>query len=353
MTAQATSVDFFYPSASNASSIDREIRQTLNQSLTWCFDQSSIELQLASPPEGWHARPADFGAYYDLLVAITNDGVQSDASLGHVRRFQNSIGRRGIAQPSNKSFRPELIVSTLRKPWYDDEEVNCLVRWLDTEPENAMGLSPLDDLELAEATEKLQAALEAMQALIPEFLEEMLAVTTEIIFAKPSGEQKLTFGGASSFSLWGAVALNTQVHPEWWFYLPRLVHEYSHNLLFGIARDEPLVLNDPQETYPSPLRQELRPMDGIFHAAFVSAREALALREILNRLPEQTSSRFDRLGRYCRQTLEDSEQSFEDCLSVVRQYGRLSELGDAVLRDTERAMRASARVGEAARPPIL
>ena len=94
-------------------------------------------------------------------------------------------------------------------------------------------------------------------------------------------------GGASSFSLWGALALNSEAHPDWWQYIPRLIHEYSHNLLFGIARNEPLVFNDPEERYESPLRQDLRPMDGIYHALFVSAREALAMRAILSHPDEK------------------------------------------------------------------
>ena len=74
---------------------------------------------------------------------------------------------------------------------------------------------------------------------------------------------------------------------DWWQYIPRLIHEYSHNLLFGIARNEPLVFNDPEERDESPLRQDLRPMDGIYHALFVSAREALAMRAILSHPDEK------------------------------------------------------------------
>jgi hypothetical protein len=45
-----------------------------------------------------------------------------------------------------------------------------------------------------------------------------------------------------------------------------LAHESSHNLLFGFSADESLVENSPEELFPSPLRMDPRPMDGICHA---------------------------------------------------------------------------------------
>ncbi len=51
-----------------------------------------------------------------------------------------------------------------------------------------------------------------------------------------------------------------------------LLHETAHQLLFGLSLDQPVVENDVEERYASPLRPDPRPMDGIFHATFVCAR---------------------------------------------------------------------------------
>jgi HEXXH motif-containing protein len=43
-----------------------------------------------------------------------------------------------------------------------------------------------------------------------------------------------------------------------------LTHEAGHSLLFGLTVDEPLVLNLDDVLYPSPLREDPRPMDDIY-----------------------------------------------------------------------------------------
>lgn len=339
-------VDFFLPSRESASTIDRDIRSGLASSLLWCAEHAGASEARLALPDDWNARPVDFGCYFDLLVMLSTAGpLDADRANHLLARVRASVRDDTAAHKSvllgNAGFR----ITTLRRPWYGPEEVDCLVRWFDIEPDNGMSLTALDDAELEDASGKLKQAIEAIEVLLPDFMGEMSAITSEIIFAKPSGEQKLTFGGASSFSLWGAIALNPAVHEHWWQYIPRLVHEYSHNLLFGIARNEPLLLNDPQERYMSPLRQEHRPLDGIFHAMFVTAREVLASREILRRFDEaEALSGIGGLKEFFEQTEKDSKRSYEDCLSVVERYGKPSQIGQDVLRDTVRAMNVATSI---------
>jgi HEXXH motif-containing protein len=51
-----------------------------------------------------------------------------------------------------------------------------------------------------------------------------------------------------------------------------LTHEAAHSLLLGYTLGAPLVESDPAERFSSPLREDLRPMDGIVHATYVLAR---------------------------------------------------------------------------------
>jgi len=89
-----------------------------------------------------------------------------------------------------------------------------------------------------------------------------------------------------------------------------------------------------------PMRGQLRPLDGIYHAAFVSAREAVALDRLLVRheaepcLDHVEAQRIEAL-------LEGSVISFWQCAETVRAEAHLTELGEEVLRDCETAMRAS------------
>ncbi len=42
-----------------------------------------------------------------------------------------------------------------------------------------------------------------------------------------------------------------------------LAHGNAHNLLFSFCTDELVTLNDDSEPYTSPLRGDLRPLEGI------------------------------------------------------------------------------------------
>jgi HEXXH motif-containing protein len=145
----------------------------------------------------------------------------------------------------------------------------------------------------------------------------------------------MVFGGISSFAAWGAICLNQPVHTHWTEYFKQLVHETAHLLLFAMAREQALVLNDANERHPSALRDDDRPIDGIFHAAFVSAREAFALSAWLDwqetQPPEvNTSDDWSRM----EQALTSSVLAFWDCCEQLDAHAHLSELGQQILSTT-------------------
>jgi HEXXH motif-containing protein len=158
---------------------------------------------------------------------------------------------------------------------------------------------------------------------------------TDIVMAQSGAERRMVFGGISSFAAWGAICLNQPVHTHWTEYFKQLVHETAHLLLFAIAREQALVLNDASERHASALRDDNRPIDGIFHAAFVSAREAYAFNAWLNwqaiQQPETVSS--DDMTRV-EQALECSVLAFWDCCDQLDAHAQLSELGHQVLSQT-------------------
>lgn len=147
----------------------------------------------------------------------------------------------------------------------------------------------------------------------------------------------MDFGGATSFALWGAMAINADAHASWLHYYQTLVHEAAHGLLFALARNEPLVLGDPGEKFGSPLRDDLRPMDGIFHAGFVSARESLALDLLLCR-HERDDCLTAEEADLAAGLLEGSVLAFWDCVATLSGQGRLSGLGEAILAECEAFM---------------
>ncbi len=148
----------------------------------------------------------------------------------------------------------------------------------------------------------------------------------------------MSFGGVSSFAAWGAIGINERAHTHWADYLRTIVHETAHLILFAVARDEPLVLNDVSERKASPLREDARPIDGIFHAAFVSAREALALDECLSRFDKMGTSVDLQVKEHVESLLGDSVVSFSNCCRQLDEHARLSPLGAQILQEARSYM---------------
>ena len=277
--------------------------------------------------------PLVFGAYFDLMSTATEPAsVRSQSARTWLRkRLAGDAASAALSQILADCGPPR--ISTLTLAHYSEPEIGCWQRWLDTEPDNAMALSGLDEAHLQVDAEKIQKALQFLARCAPELFAELTVLTREILVTRPGGGQRLYFRGASSFALWGAIAVNPQAHPNWWNYVSTLVHETAHSLLFARARDEPLVLNDPEARYQSPLRADARPMDGIFHAAFVSAREACALDQCLAFLDEQTDAESKALAAIFESELTDSVCAFWDCCDQISEHGQLSALGQQILNE--------------------
>lgn len=301
--------------------LDQALTRELASSLSRLA--SEIERAASQVLEGPGARPTAvfYSTYYDLALACRR--LLSEGNLA-------AQASGACASPNGPRF------TTLSADFYTAEQIRAIVRWLDTEPENSLDLGQISKEQLSKAQSDISRALRVLELGCPPAHGEFTAITRELILAQPAGGQRLDFRGVSSFALWGALALNPLAHPNWFDYLPSLVHESAHSILFAIARKGPLVLNDPSERFYSPLRQSARPMDGIFHAAFVSAREAWVLGQCVNSEALRSAGLvprgvFEHWGQLRKQSLE----AFRDCLEVIRGHGRLTALGAAILADAE------------------
>jgi hypothetical protein len=58
------------------------------------------------------------------------------------------------------------------------------------------------------------------------------------------------------------------------YFFEHIIHEASHIHLNCLMAIDPLVLNSADEKFSSPLRKDPRPMIGVYHATYVSARTA-------------------------------------------------------------------------------
>lgn len=113
----------------------------------------------------------------------------------------------------------------------------------------------------------VQKALDALNDVDKLTYQELTYTISDIIIVKSN-----TINAGSSFRALGAIYLNElKPHLNWTAYLENIVHEQAHNHLFYLWSLEAL-LEEGGELYKSPLRKDLRPLSGIYHAMFVLAR---------------------------------------------------------------------------------
>ncbi len=332
-------MNHFEPSIARA----RECREAMDESL-WSSSRELLEelgagdRLSAGGGDASDDEPAgflDYAAYFDLALETPGQLELSDEE----RQF--AIDRLAARIPAGEKAQPRSAparISRFTEGDFSGLELKQMHRWWDIEPANRMAMTNPSDEEYALAQERIPIALKHLREASPELHGEVEWVVRDIIMTKPDGTNLINYSGASSFALWGALTINAETQREWMQHYRQIVHETGHNLLFGIARDEPLVTDDPSDRRASPIRADLRPIDGIFHAAFVSARESLSFDALLCH-HEKVGCLVDDEPQIMEDLLEISVLAFWDAVQTLRADDvHLTGLGDAVLGDCEAYM---------------
>jgi len=318
----------FEPSARRALFLDRRMRQDLAGSLRYIFNQANGQLAIPEEPlqdflcrlESRPVSPLAFSFYCDAVLAIEEDDVEEASRLlGDLIKLP--------AHPGGP------VVAELADPG-QDAQARRFVRFIDTDPAIEFEVfAPSRD-----AAEKCRGLVNAAFALMdagdPEQAAEIRALLRDIVMAAGTEDPKaLTFDGASSFMLWGGIIINANRRDGELAMAQMLAHESTHNLLFGLSADGPLVENPDEELYSSPLRMDARPMDGIYHATFVTARMHRVVWQLLESGVLSAS-----LQEKARRELADNRRLFDQGIKVVREHGKLTPLGEAIIRGAENYM---------------
>jgi HEXXH motif-containing protein len=184
----------------------------------------------------------------------------------------------------------------------------------------------------ATCKENIEAALAVLKRADPVWHEEVLSLVRMIALGAPgSADPADRFNGASTFFLWGASLLNADLKRSSLSMVDLLVHESSHVLLFGVSAEGALTENSGSERYDSPLRKDKRPIDGIFHACFVSTRVHLAMSLLLG-----SGALSDEEAKIALERGEFNGNAARTAIDELDRHARLTKLGENVL-DTLRA----------------
>lgn len=273
---------------------------------------------------GSRETPYLYSLYFSILAAIERDDIAGVQSLID-RLLATESAQAGL-----------LITSLIPEqfPWdaamvsgYFSAEADSVFRYV-VPPS---GLVP-------ERSAQIREALDMLSLHAPRLMGEMEEIVTTIILAQgvdeAHPEEAGTFQGSSALRAFGGIIVDIEPSPSLIDAVALLVHEAAHNVLFALAPKDGVVRNGLEERYSSPLRDDLRPLEGIFHAVFVVARMAFAMRELIGSgqlTPEQAER--------AAEILEDCARMFADGDQTLARHAELTEEG-RIAMDCARAFMA-------------
>jgi hypothetical protein len=305
----------FRPNAARSRQVAARVREGLADSLEAAFhalgEQRSGGTDLIAQVRAGPIAPKVFGAYTELVEAIFSE--DSDASL--------AIADELCAPDFGH-------VDALRVVTLDDSHLGPgqtarYRRLVDDDQEVGIALQALEGAKFADAAQRVNDALALLDAGVAELAKELRTLVHEIVVVDKPGDWPF---GASSFQLWGALFLKLKPEASRVEITESLAHESAHALLFGFSMGRPLVENEPDELYPSPLRSDPRPMDGVVHATYVTARMHYTVAGLVasGLLTEQEASE-------ARKLIKRDERGYLEGAAVVDRDARWTKAGKAAL----------------------
>jgi len=322
----------FAPSTVRARALDDWMHRALCDSLTHVAERcatrapvitETLEPTVAHLHAGGRIRPEGFGTYYDMVESV------SSGHLDHGSTWARAVAAAAI--PGSSGSWQVLAAGTP-----DCAILESAFKRRMSERERDL-FGPVDEETRTNFALRLDDGLDLLARGVPEMHAEIRAIIRTVILAQAPEGSDLEFDGASHYELWGLVLLNPRFHDTRLAVAEVLAHECGHSLLFGMMGKELLVQNPYEDKFPSPLRPDPRPMDGIFHATFVSARMAFAMERLAasgHLTPEERSQ--------AREAAERDRANFASGDSVIRSDGRLTETGARIIADARKWITASA-----------
>lgn len=326
----------FFPNLPQAEKLDKKIRLSLADSLIHILNKSESKLDfdfnrllpiIKSIQSGARYPAATFFTYAQLVLAIINQDNQEAINFLNQLCSENPL-------PENDS-EPCRILSFSDPVHLPNHSIYLAA--MDTDP-NITFYMGAPTKELAdEFIQRVQSGYRLMKKAMPELAHEFKVLVSDIVVVVGDDNATYQFDGGSSYFLWGAMFLNANSHQNEIMMLEVLVHECAHILLYACASEEALVENPDEELYPSPLRHDPRPMDGIYHATFVSARMHWAMQKLID---SGYLSESDK--KIAIQARNQDNNNFWLGYKVVCEHGRLTKTGQEIMNAAADYMRNQA-----------
>lgn len=172
-----------------------------------------------------------------------------------------------------------------------------------------------------------KTALESLEQIDKELYSEISIYLSDILIL--NSEQ---INAGSSFFTFGLVYLKELTQNQHWIILlEHIVHECAHLHLYTLWKKDPIVINDKEELFKSPLRKDLRPMSGIFHAMFVLSRLIYLEAKVSNHpIYKDIMPFWTKINNNARNNAPLKDK-FYDSFNTILEFGKLTEIGKEVL----------------------
>jgi HEXXH motif-containing protein len=322
----------FTPDSARAAGLNRRLAQGLGESLTALAQAARIRFD--APADAViglcaviatldAADPRLFATYFDLMDAARRE---DRADLAHL---WDRLGAQPLAAPAFHARR-------WGDPAISPQEHDALLRAFNADPTTNVAPTPATPQAYARTCATLDQTMELMRHAAPELDEEIRELVRLLIFADCDDAAGVKFDGATSLHCAGALLLNIHHGETVVAMADGLAHESGHALLFAAGLGAPLVVNGLGERFGSPLRTEPRPLEGVFHAAYVSARRAYVLDRLLS------SDLLD--GSQTDEALEawrSAHAAFRSGMKTVDAHAELTPLGAQMIEDARAYMAQS------------
>ena len=260
--------------------------------------------------------PWVFGLYSKLVAELSKNEADKAAMTYRDVTYASSLP----AAPGLIELGEDAIASS----WWDHY---CLL--LDTDRGHRFQFRPPRTEDAQSCRREVERAMGLLSEADPELHDELSHLLRMIVVG--GSDSSRGFDGASTFFFWGAILLNAEARRDSIGTIDRLVHEASHVLLFGLSAAGPLTKNDGGERYASALRADARPIEGIFHACFVTTRVNLAIRRLLESRVLTTTEEKSAVTR-----LDFNGQAAQASLDTLSQHAMLTELGEEIYAELNR-----------------
>lgn len=321
----------FIPGTNDIALLEQAMRCSLAASIDYIFETVGERLavvpedvrQAAAAIRSHRVPPSLFGHYFQLVMAAqASDFISASVHLSNIVKTAKHT--------------PGLTVGLFTEASLG-ENMRLFRELIDPDPGTSPWLcSPVaaDGFE-----QRVRDSLALIAVADPALADELNGLVIQIVGAVPfSGSGARPFGSVSSFMLWGLLIVNMIRYRTAADLIQGLVHEAAHLLLFAHSTEEPMVTNAIEERYLSPLRPDPRPMDGVFHATFVSAR----IYHVNRKLREASTAAFQPVAMA---ELDDrltlTRELYFGGLKTVRDHAKLTRTGQRILEETADYMQTS------------